>query len=349
MPCPENAKGKSLGHRVIDTLVFAAAVTFVVYVIIGIAKFIFKPVTWLWASDEELDGGRKQQEATDAISARSARRAALADDSSDPMYQYIERFVESPGEYLGDPANDGFQRWYERFNRGEIMDSEMRWAPEVYDEDHRISTRFLKYLEVQVNLHRGHLRDSSKFLGTIRTFYPEFEPKFSSIIEAINGLRERNAKIAKRLAMTEELEKAGIPESVALTLGSMGLSREDLRERLTLAKQWVAPGYDAEVVRVMVINDVHDAAVVEQASILHSISVDPQLAVDMLNGKLAMSDIRKVEEFASNFRDIMGEAAFVPAREDPSKTMLQVAVELEVQKVRRAHRRTVRDAAWRQS
>jgi len=346
MPCPENERGPGLIKRVGSMLVFAAIASVVVWVIGSLFKVFITPITWLWARDEDLNGGK--QLGTDAITARTIQRTVYAEDVQDPMYQYISRFVERPLEHLNDSDNDVYQEWYERFDRGEVLDSDMRWAPEVYDFDHKICNEFLRYLEVQVNLHKGRL-ESGRFLKTIRKYYPEFEAKFSSVELAIEGLRRRNVKDAQRTAIKAELAQAGIPERIAITLSFLTLSSEELRERLLLVRKWISQGYSEEVVRVMAISGIRDEFVVEQGSILHSNGVDPQLAVDMLNGELVLSDILGVQEFASNFRNVMGDAAFVPSREDPSKTLLQAAVELEVEKTRKAHRRNVRNAMWRKS
>lgn len=345
MPCPENDRGPSLAQRVGSTLFFVAIASVVVWIIGGLFKIIVTPITWLWASDDEL-GGRKGP--ADAITARTTQRTVYAEDTQDPMYQYISRFVEHPLDHLGDPDNDYYQKWYEQFGRGEILDSDLRWAPEVYDDDHKICNEFLRYLEVQVNLHEGR-SEAGRFLKTIRKYYPEFEAKFSSIKLAIEGLRRRNVKAAQRAAIKEELAQAGIPAGIAVTLSLFKMSSEELRERLLLVRKRISQGYPERVVEVMAVHGIRDEFVVEQGNILYSNGIDPTLAVDISNGDLTQSDIRDVLGFASNFRNVMGDAAFAPSMEDHSKTLIEAAVEQEIEKVRKAHRRNVRNAMWRQS
>ena len=343
---PKPPKGKSLASRVSSTPIFAAFISLFVYIILGILKCIVTPLTWIWASDEELDGGKSKQKAMDSITARSVRRDAFAEDPRDPMFQYIDRFVERPMEHLGEP-NEQYNEWFEQYTRGEILDSDLRWAPEVYDLDHKICNQFLSYLENQVRLHKNHPVASVNLLRTIRKFYPEFEPNYNSILETIDGLRRRNNKRAERSKMSGEIEKAGITEGVALALGALNLGREELRTRIELARKWLAHGYAEEVVRVMVVNGVRDEGVVEQANILHEVNVDPQVAVDMANGKLTLNDVRRIEEFAVNFQDVMGDAAYAPAKEQPERTLMEVAIESEISRVHKAHRRDLRNAAWR--
>ena len=345
MPCPENAPRKSLGRRVGDTLGFAVIIVAVVWVIMEAVKLVFRPITWLWKSDEELGGVRSEKE---RIEDRTAKRETFAQDESDPMNQYITRFVDEPTSHLGDSKNEQYQNWYEQWKAGKVFDPELRWAPEVYEQSantRKLSVRFLDYLGTQVEL--AESQDTGSFLKTIQKYYPEFTPSLGTMKKEIDELRGREKHLVQRESMVAELNKAGIPEEVAIALGALKLDKEELRVRVALARKWTEKGYDSNVVKLLALHNVSDEDIAAIANTLDGMEIDPQIAVDLFEGRLYLEDVVQLQEFSKNFIETFGESAFAPSQENPDKSMLQAAIELETANVRRAHRSKLRGQAWK--
>lgn len=144
----------------------------------------------------------------------------------------------------GDPE---YKDWYASWLRGEVIDSELLWAPEVYDGSLKgsktFNENFFNYLEIQIGLHRKagmerHLE------GTIRKFYPELTPDLNAIHEDIEEIRERIAARKIQKEIRAELVNTGLTEESAKIISKMDLRGKNLKSLIPVVKRFIEAGFN---------------------------------------------------------------------------------------------------------
>lgn len=242
----EAPRMKSAGEQAKDMVVYLLTVGAIYLVLYWIFLVVTAPFKFLFMSDGQKLGA-KIKRAKEKIACRDALRRKYAEDEGNPMNQYVNRFKLYPEEYREDPENEQYRLWFEGLKNGTLLDTELRWAPDVWREtaDGKVITEeFLNYFARQAELHaeRG-VGIRMAFLKTVRNLYPEFTPRFSVIADEIEEMRER-AKAGELYAeLTAELEKKGVPKELAGELLKMNLGLEKLREAIVTVKRGLDRGY----------------------------------------------------------------------------------------------------------
>jgi len=231
-PVPE----KTMGQKMAEFAIVYSVVLALFWVIQTICKVVLWPFRWLFTSRAQLEK-EKLERAAEKIDARKAR----VFPDTDPMSEYLKRFVDSPLQYQDHADNAKYRTWYESWKRGEVLDTQMQWSPEVY-EDGKICGRFVRYLARQVALHRkAGLSRWNTFANTLQKFYPEVNVRH--LDRDVAELKERTAVASLRQELGVEISKLGISDEVAQFLIAMDLEVTELKRKAKVAKKCAELGY----------------------------------------------------------------------------------------------------------
>lgn len=243
---PERPK-KSLAQETKEMAIFAVIMVGILCALQWLVGLIGKPFLCLFDGERKKFERRINKE-SDKIFEREALRKSYENSSSNPLYQYMQRFVLNARQYKGDVDNKEYKEWFKCFKAGNIIDSNLHWAPDVYktygDESVEISLEFLTYLDRQVVLHEnGSAEERKIFMATLRNYYPEFESNFKNLQDEIAEYRitvkEKEAHEEFVLVMDDN----GIPRSIAEELKKETHNSKTLKLRISIAKEWLDAGY----------------------------------------------------------------------------------------------------------
>jgi len=216
------------------------------FIIAGIAKVLITPFQILFMTDRQKFAS-KLARSKEKIERRIVRRQLYEEDPNNMMTQHLERKIH-PENYIGEESSI-YQDWFMNLKSGKLLDSDLKWAPEIYKGD-GINESFLNYLSRQIKLHKGSsVGDQYRFLKTIRNFYPEFTPKYSVLISEIEGFYEKLTAKNLDKELKDVVLSGGIPEDLAEELIRDNPSSKELKEAIVAAKKILAKGYGSEMVR----------------------------------------------------------------------------------------------------
>ena len=240
---------KSRGEQFMDDLFLVGIICIVSYLIQQIFAAIFSPFKYLTMSNEQIEA-EEVEKAKEKVRRRQEIRGQYDDDPNNPLNQYILRFKKYPEKYEGDPENKQYERWYDAWIEGMVLDSYMYWAPEVYNmEKGRIFGRktfskdFLDYLENQRRLHlRSLIGARNVFLSTIRKYYPEFTANLSVMKAEIAELMDMTVNYNLHQELLTEIKKLGVPDRIAQKLSKAEIAPEEILEKAKLIRDFHQQG-----------------------------------------------------------------------------------------------------------
>jgi len=185
------------------------------------------------ALDKKLEGIKKRQ------AARDIRTEALAKDTSDPMNKFQAQCLNGKGckKYL---------QWFNRWKAGRIIDSGLRWAPDIYDENGSMQINFLKYLKIQIKLHKRDFLGRVMFLSTVYRYYPEFTATWSGLIRDIAYYESIVMEENLNSELKNEIEIYGLPEEVAEYLADLDVTPNGLKKKAEFLKRCLTLGFNSD-------------------------------------------------------------------------------------------------------
>lgn len=232
---------KSAGEQIADTLVYLVVCLVIYYLLVLLAKVFVAPFKFLFMSDRARFADKLERSKA-KIRARELARNLYDTSEANPMYQYLIRFKYAPAEYAGDPENAKYQEWFEDLKKGIILDTELRWAPDVYSKGY--NEDFLDYFSRQLELHeKADLKTKIRFMRTIRKFYPEFTPRFSMIPAELSDLYERLRSTKLHRELVEVIGKSGVPLELAEGIVKEGMSSDQVRAAIRTIQRCLAIGW----------------------------------------------------------------------------------------------------------
>lgn len=304
-------KAKTAAEMALEYVVFVVGSVFIYYTIVCVLKFIFAPVRYLTMSSDEIEQERLEK-AKEKIQNRTRQREVWAHDESDPLNWYVEHCLNKEG------SGRNYSRvlkWHRQWSKGRILDTRMRWAPEVYEgteESRHLSLAFVKYLERQLELHRAAgLMRWAGFAYTLNRFYPEVSVGLDTLKE-----RARVASLGEKLV--SEIADIGLSREVAGTLASLDVSGKRLHEIVTKVKALKKKGltdtglefyikyYDL-MEKSPVISDVKVLVEIDQ---LLCKGVPDDIIMEYLNGQLSLEDLLQVLRDGMGYVDLVEEVAY---------------------------------------
>jgi len=223
---------KSFGRSAAETAIFVMIVAAVFIAFAMFLEFLTEPFRKAKTFGDYLNKVRedfirkakKRQEFLDAVESHE----------NDPMNRYQEEFLRNPGQ-----GDSEILEWFTAWQKGEIPDSQLRWAPSIYgedidaedilDQDVTITAEFLDYLERQLQINAGAV------LGTIKAQYPEFEPTLEGIRKDIAAYRTEIRNISEDAQLRREINKIGLDGEYAEYL--LTRPAEVLREEALFLKK----------------------------------------------------------------------------------------------------------------
>ncbi len=249
MPMHETPR-KTFKQEIGSWIIFMAVGMAFYYAIVGIGKLISIPFKFLICSERE-NLEREIAKDQEKILKRNRMRVLMHNDPEDPI-----------NLYMSFPKNYENQEWYKHFMNGHIVDYQLRWAPDFYNEMNGVnypSTKFIAYLENQLTLLKTCTgKDRKMFMKTIRDFYPELDPG-PGLGKSIDDLKAR--------ALTGDLVKTmvskGVPTKVATEIVSEEVSESDIKIIISIAQKCGIRNYTDKMIKfcyVMGMNPESDEA-----------------------------------------------------------------------------------------
>lgn len=232
---PKPTPGKNLSQQFKENVIYLIVTYFILAVIFGFLKLLFSPFSL--SSREEAEEKIKEM-IRDKIRAREKRAEHFENDYNDPMHQFQLRFIDDPDSFKDDPDNAIYEEWFKEWKKGNIIDSNLRWAPSIYEDAFSSVMRvsFIDYLKIQLDLHkRSSIANKIRFLQTIEKYYPEFSSSMSGLEE---DLAHYEAELTETIVIDElqkEIQKFGLSEDMADYLMD-NASAETLKEKALFLK-----------------------------------------------------------------------------------------------------------------
>jgi len=180
--------------------------------------------------------------------AREKRQEELLNDPNDPWNQFQARFVDKLPEYKKDKKNNEmYYLWFQAWKNGEVIDSDLRWAPTVMNYDDTMRDNFIQYMKIQYSLHKkaGFVK-RALFLNTIYKYYPELSTSMRGLENDLANYEEENNIINTKRILEEEIRKFGLPLTSANYLAGKKINTEKLREEAQLIKRNIEKGYSED-------------------------------------------------------------------------------------------------------
>jgi len=288
---------KSAHEEFRDNIIMTIIGYFVVYVVASVMDFILNP----FGKEKDIDNKilekicKKQQ-------ARQERKLC----SEDPMSQYYQRFIERPKDFRGDPDNEMYRDWFNEWRAGNILDSDLRWAPSF---DVEMTSTFLKYLKRQMNLHsKASLMRRLLFINTLHRYYPEFSPSLNELARDIERYESQMSKEDVRSNLKAEIEKYGLDDTLADYLINKNLSASKLKKTAQFLKQCVEYGYSSGTSICLVENKIPMDSTV--ASIIHKvvseIGLPARVGLAYAQRKVTVEELSEMKEHMDAALEIYG-------------------------------------------
>jgi len=249
---PYNPPKKGIGEQLKEDLFFVIIASVIFYFIVEFFKLLFWPLQYAFMSNWEIER-EEEKKADKKKEAREERAKLLTEDPFDPMNCYLDQ-VSDPEKY-----NDGTcVEWYRRWKKGEIIDSELKWAPPVYNKNGTLKVGFLDYFNIQIYLHRHFASWSGRrnFLLTIRKFYPEISANFNRMSRDIENLRDKSTKEKLEKELLSEIRKIGVPKEYADDLIKADLSGNEIRKKAKIIKKCLENEFNGTAIDTILQNGV---------------------------------------------------------------------------------------------
>jgi hypothetical protein len=231
---PRSAKGS--GDLLKENIIFFLIAGFMIYAIQRFFAFLYSPFKDEKATDTRSYINGKQK-------AREAYLEAVEEDETDPMHQFQERYVANPEKYRKDPKNKSYKAWYEDWRAGRVIDTYLRWVPEIYCRKGDMRKGFIDYMKIQLVLHKkASFGTRIKFLRTIQKYYPEF---IASMAGLENDLAQYDLMVAEgelKKILAKEINKFGLSEQIAEYLSEQKMKPEELKKAAETIKSFMDKG-----------------------------------------------------------------------------------------------------------
>jgi len=262
-------------------------------------EMLFRPFRIVTNEDREKAYDKKQSD-------REARLKLIAMDANDPMYQFYDRFIDSPEKWKGSPDNDAYKEWYEAWKRGSVLDTTMRWAPKcTEDYGATLCPNFIQYMKIQWALHKEALFwNRMNFLETVSQYYPELTPTFKGIEQDLAGYEAdaQNNNLEKTLGV--EIEKLGLPEELTTYLVDHKVSANRFKGTVKTLKKLSEMGYEPETCICAIENKITEPTKLE---IINKVVADrclpARVGLAFLNKEITEEELTSIENLIKSFRE----------------------------------------------
>ena len=240
---PTPAPQPSMGEIFKANVIFLIVGCFILYLFTSLLEFLFKPLKIL-----------SRQEASDRIDGQVEEKRHnryLRDKEShpdDPMEQFRLRFVDEMETYKDDTDNEIYYVWFQEWRKGNVIDSRLRWAPNVLDDNDEMRDNFIQYMKIQLALHKkASLLKKMLFTTTIHKYFPELSPNLRNLEEDLAQYNEEIREKDSEDELQNEIKIFGLPEGAAEYLSKKNINAKTLKEEAIFLKRCIEGGFDSEV------------------------------------------------------------------------------------------------------
>ena len=235
---PKPSHGKSLSEQFREGITFIIIGSFILYYIGMFFEFLFRPL--LSSGSAKETEKRLRDKIRQKQIARETKRAFYKNDVNDPIYQFKLRFIEKPDKYKNDPDTQIYNDWFQEWKNGNILDSDLRWAPDVYDDSNEIRKNFIDYMKIQFNLHKKEsFFKRFIFIKTISKYYPEFTASMSGLEEDLYHYDSEITKNNLQRQLRKEINKYGLPDEISEYIIEKDFPANDLEKIAKTFKKYI--------------------------------------------------------------------------------------------------------------
>jgi hypothetical protein len=327
---------KTASEQLQADVLFYAIGLFCIAMVIRLFEFIFKPF-----EEIQMFGHDNTEPVIKKIEAKQQARdkflAAIEQKVEDPMYQYQERFLINIAYHQKDPDNKIYQDWYEQWKKGHVLDSNLKWVPEVYNGED-FNPNFLRYMRIQLRLHkRTSLAHRIQFSNTLFRFYPEFSCSLKGFERDLERYESMVADDLLSRELKTEINKFGLCDSIAEYLSHKDFTAETLEKKAKLLKVLVERGYKTETCIAVIekFTKESDADVIALAGSLDTFitksGLPPDVCADGLNGDIDIDDLVSIANEMKESISIYGPDIF---REQDGQTLYQKILNERIRQAR---------------
>lgn len=301
---PQPAPKQNLNDQIRGDLIFLIIGCFVLYVVGRFFEWLFMPLRAISQKDTEA---RVEEKIAEKKYARTLR---FFYNPNDPMYQFQLRFVKEPENYKKDPDNEVYYAWFEEWKNGNIIDSTLRWAPNILDGT-KMRYNFLQYMKIQWALHKkSSLLKRMQFTNTIHKYYPEFSASMKGLEEDLAQYEAEIDEEKLEKELQDEIQKFGLSEDLAKYLIEKDINSKELRIQAKFLKEYSEQGYCSEACICAVENNLSK----EEANIVNDLvtktCLPAKVAIAYVNGEMTKDDFDYVFIFMDNILESYGTEAF---------------------------------------
>ena len=330
---------KTASEQLQSDVLFYAIGFFCIALVIRFFEFLFKPFEEIQVFGHDNTGlvikkiEAKQQ-------ARAKFLALLERKTEDPMYQYQERFIINPADHKRDPDNKVYQAWYEQWKKGHVLDSNLKWVPEIYKGDD-FTNNFLRYMRIQLRLHKkAPITNRIQFSNTLFRFYPEFSCSLKGFERDLERYEGMVADDMLSQELKVEINKFGLSDTIADYLSHKDYTAKTLERKAKLLKALVEQGYKTEtcIAAVEKFTRESDTDIMALAASLDQIitktGLPPDVCAEGLNGDIDMDDLVSIAKEMKGSLSMYGPDVF--KEQEDGQTLYQKLLNERIAQARAA-------------
>ena len=261
---------KSAGERLKDDLIYMAIGCIIVTAFNKFIEFIMKPLR-APTLDEDGINERNERTAEEKEEARAKYYEEIETDESDPMHQFQLRFLLKAENFKARKEaaeNKQFKEWYLSWKRGEILDSGLRWAPEI-TLNGKFNPAFVSYMKIQYTLHKSATFIQRRlFYRTIDKYFPEFTPNPRDLAHELSALDSMLEERKLENDLKDAIKKYGLCKELADYLVDANPSK--IKEQAEVLKVYQDSKFDPKTCICALENNLD----VESARVIDKVVVD---------------------------------------------------------------------------
>lgn len=300
MALPKPTPPVSESDRLTGNLIFVVVAVFIFYLFNSFLKFILSPfkVVTLKEAAEKVNAKIGEK--------RIARWKRQLSDPNDPMAQFHLRFVEKPDEYKGDADNEPYYAWFKEWKAGNIIDSDLRWAPSVFDDELEIRPNFIHYMKIQLDLHKkASLVSKMRFFNTISKYYPELSATLRGLEEDLAQYDAELDEAEAEKVLQEEIQAFGLPKDIAEYLAYSDLNAKGLRDAALYFKECIEAGASSDIAVCAFENRIKiNESSLQIIGHMERLNLPDELGIEVLKGNITPEQLIEIADQADSYRDL---------------------------------------------
>ena len=299
---------KNLSTQFREDITFVIVGCFILYIFQKFLSFLFSPLHM--KSTEEVET-RLEEKIADKVFAREERLHRINQTPSDPMYQYLLRFVESPDKYRNDPDNQIYKEWFQEWKNGNIIDSTLRWVPNVFKRNEEMNPVFIEYMKIQLNIHKkASFGKKMQFSNTLHKYYPELSPGLKNLEHDLAHYEAEVVGMDMHKAFHDEIQKFGLPDEIAEYLINLNMKPADLKKTAKVMKDKMEKGISSELCIFAYENKLKDSSVAAIHLITDQTGLPIRAGAAYLKNELTIEEAKELNEHMQQVLDTYGRDAF---------------------------------------